>query len=190
MATLFSAIACLQTPAQQPTSAVRPDGLETPWDARKIVDDVQKQADEMEPLLAKIDPQGWVNSKGAPSTYIVQWLNAQSQVKNVDIVAERFERKTGSLVAGLDVYFRLEALEVTERSLEEGARRYDSRAVADKLAAMIARNFDGRQRMREYLQNLAASTEQDFKIADEEAQRCRSSLIKQTPAAGNRSKRK
>ena len=195
-ALLLDIMACLLPAARQQAPAVPPGGLETPWDARQIVSNVQQETEELQPLLARMNPQDWVTSKGAPTTYIAQWQSAQQQLKNVSVVSRLFSKKTDSLSTGLDVYFRLEALEVVERSLEEGARQYDSRAVADKLSTLIARNFDGRQRLRQYLQDLAVSIEQDFKIADEEAQRCRGNLSKQTPTASkpptasNRSKRK
>jgi hypothetical protein len=71
--------------------------------------------------------------------------------------------------------------------LSEGAQRYADRASADKLNALIAGNFDSRQRLRDYLRDLTTSTEQNFKIADREAQSCRAELSKQ--AAGKRSKK-
>lgn len=165
------------------------NGLETPWDVRSIVANLQRDTTDLDPLLAQINPQNWVDSKGAPSTYIVQWQSAQQQVKDLTTMLRTLSQKTESLPTGLDVYFRLEALEMVERSCEQGARQYDSRAIADKLSAMIARNFDSRQRLRDYLKNLAASTEENFRIADEEAQRCRTNLNRQ-PAGSTGTRRR
>jgi type II secretory pathway component GspD/PulD (secretin) len=173
------AIACAR--AQQPPAA----GLETPWDVRKILTDVTAQATGLKPLLAQLNPQQWAD-KGASTTYILQWQGAQRQLDDVQSFARQLSQKTDSLSLALEVYFRLEALEVTARSLEEGAQRYGTRAHADQLAAYIAQSFDSRQRLRDYLKDLTASTEQNFKIADEEAQRCRGIISKEAPSSSRK----
>jgi hypothetical protein len=70
-------------------------------------------------------------------------------------------------------------LEVTSRSLEEGVTRYGDRFTADQLGGLIARNFSRRERFRDYIRDLAASAEINFKLADEEAQRCRGMISKE-----------
>jgi hypothetical protein len=47
------------------------------------------------------------------------------------------------------------------------------------LAKLVAGNFDARQRLREYIRNLSADLEQNFKIADGEAQRCRGMISRE-----------
>jgi hypothetical protein len=165
----------------------QPAGLETPWDVRNILADLTAQASQLKPLLTQLDPQQWVN-KGASSTYILQWQTAQRQLNDVLISTQRLSQKTDSLSLALDTYFRFEALEVTARSLDEGAQRYGPRSTGDKLGAYVARSFDGRQRLRDYLQDLASSTEQNFKIADEEAQRCRGIISKEAPSSSKKKK--
>jgi hypothetical protein len=155
-------------------------GLETPWDARKIVAAVEQSDENLRPVLTKLTPQRWYDEKGAPSTYIVQWQAAQQQLNDVANTTRVLEQKIDSLPAALDVYFRMEALDVTARSLNEGAQRYADRATADQLSRLIAQNFTNRERFRDYIKDLASSTEQNFKIADEEAQRCRG-IISQQP---------
>ncbi|MBV9404951.1 MAG: hypothetical protein JO211_06380, partial [Acidobacteriaceae bacterium] len=126
-------------------------GLETPWDVRKILDQLVKDSQQLQPLLAQMDPQQWYDKKGAPSTYIVQWQTAQRQLKDVLYSAQQLSQKTESLPLALDTYFRLEALEVTTRTLEEGAQRYAPRVAADQLSAAIAHNFNNRERFRDYI---------------------------------------
>ncbi|MBV9156209.1 MAG: hypothetical protein JO097_08090 [Acidobacteriaceae bacterium] len=137
-----------------------------------------------------MNPQRWYDQKGAPTTYIIQWQTAQQQLKDVMVTAKLLAQKPNSLSLSLDVYFRLEALDVTTRSLDEGAQKYADRATADKLGALIAHNFNSRERFRDYLRDLAQSSEQNFKIADEEAQRCRGIISKEpAPSSTRRSKR-
>jgi hypothetical protein len=176
--------------AQQTTPAIPVAGLETPWSVQKIIADLQRDSMQLQPLLQQISPQRWSDQKGAPTTYIVQWQTAQQQLNDVITMTKLFAQKTESLSAALDVYFRLEALETTERALGEGAQRYDTRAISDKLNTLIAHNFGSRQRLRDYLRDLATTTEQNFKIADGEAQRCRGMISKEAPVdSGRKSKR-
>lgn len=169
--------------AQQKTPATPFAGLDTPWSVQKIIADLQNDSSQLRPLLQGISPQQWSDRKGAPTTYVLQWQSAQQQLNDVLIVTKLFAQKTESLSAALDVYFRLEALEVTERSLAEGVQKYDARAVSDQLNRLIAHNFDSRQRLRDYLRDLATTTEQNFKIADSEAQRCRGMISKEPPVS-------
>jgi hypothetical protein len=173
---------CCSASAQQP-----PAGLETPWDVQKILADLTAQTTQLKPLLVQLNPQQWVD-KGASSTYILQWQMAQRQLNDVLISMQRLSQKTDSLTAALDTYFRFEALEVSARSLGEGAQRYGPRATADRLGAYVAHSFDSRQRLRDYLEDLAGSTEQNFKIADEEAQRCRGIISKEAPSSSKKKK--
>ncbi len=171
---------------QQPV----PAGLETPWDVRKILAGLDKDSQQLQPLFANLNPQQWYEQKGAPTTYILQWQMAQQQLRDVMVTSTLLSQKTESLSLALDEYFRLEALEVTARSLEEGARKYADRASADKLSELIAHNFNSRERFRDYLRDLATSMEQNFKIADEEAQRCRGMISKEpAPTSAKRSKK-
>ena len=160
--------------------AVAESGLQNPWDVRKIVADLLNESEQLQPLLGHLNPQQWYDQKGAPTTYILQWQTAQRQLNDVKYATTQLQQKTESLSLALDLYFRLEALETTTRSLAEGVQRYADRASADKLNALIAGNFNSRERLRDYLRDLTTSTEQNFKIADEEAQSCRAAMSKQS----------
>ncbi len=173
----LTASLCAQAAKTAPqTQAPSITGLETPWDARQIVSQVEQNDEKLKPLLERINPQQWTDKKGAPSGYILQLQTAQQQLNDVAYTTRVLEQKIDSLSAALDVYFRMEALEVTARSLDEGAQHYADRATADQLTQLIAANFTSRERFRDYIKDLAASTEQNFKIADQEAQRCRAAL--------------
>ena len=173
------------TPAQ-----TAPAGLENPWDVRKIIAGLQNDTANLEPLLRQLNPQDWYQKKGAPSTYIIQWQSAQGQVNDIMAATKLFAQKTESLSLALDTYFRLEALEVVERALAEGVTRYDTPANAQRLNTLIAHNFDSRERIRGYIRDLAATTEENFRIADGEAQRCREMISKQPVANQARKSKK
>jgi hypothetical protein len=54
--------------------------------------------------------------------------------------------------------------------------------VGDLLVGVLGENSTNRDRLRQYITDLAANKEQEFQIADKEAQRCRGMLGKQAPA--------
>lgn len=184
-----------QNASQQPVPAARQQlnqaqgGLEAPWDVRAFVTAIQQNADRLRPLLAEMHPQQWYDDKGAPSTYILQVQQAQQQLTDVTLAGNNFAQKTDSLSAALDEYFRLEALDVTTRSLQQGARQYGPRGLADRVDVLLAQNFSSRERLRDYLRELAATNEQNFKVADEEAQRCRA-MISSEPCSSTKKPRK
>ncbi len=187
LASIAAAAYSFQQPSIPPQAQT---GLETPWDVRQIVADLQRNSEQLQPVISGMNPQQWYDQKGAPTTYIIQWQTAQQQLNDVMVTTRLLSQKTGSLSIALDVYFRLEALDVTTRSLQEGAQKYADRRTADKLSALIAHNFNSRERLRDYLRDLATSTEQNFKIADDEAQRCRGMISKEpAPNSTRKSKR-
>jgi hypothetical protein len=179
---VFVWTAALALAAQQAPLPPAPAGLQSPWDLRNILTALVKDNEQLKLLIAQLNPQQWYDQKGAPSTYVLQWTTAQRQVNDVVIASRLLSQNAESLSQALDTYFRLEALETSARSLDEGAHKYGERATADKLSELIGRNFSSRERFRDYLRDLATSKEQDFKIADAEAQRCRGMISKEPPA--------
>jgi hypothetical protein len=168
-------------PPSAPTGQIipKPAGLESAWTLRTILDELLKDNEKLEPLLAQMNPQEWVAKKGASDVYIQQWQIAHKQLSDVTAASKLLAQKTESLPLALDDYFRLEALEVTSRSLEEAVSRYGDRFTADQLNGLIARNFSRRERFRDYIRDLASTSEMNFKIADQEAQRCRGMISKE-----------
>lgn len=176
-------------PVPAPAGQIAQTGLETPWAVQDILANLQQDNQQLQSLLSNLNPQQWEQKKGAPGAYILQWQTAKTQLEDVMTTTKLLAQKTDSLPVALDVYFRLEALEITARSLAEGAQRYADRATSDRLNLLIAHNFNSRERFRDYLRDLAATEEQNFKIADDEAQRCRGMISKEPAPSTKRSKR-
>lgn len=169
--------------AQQPAPA--PAGMDAPWGVRKILDDLMADNEKLRSVLGSLNPQAW-EKKGASNGYVQQLQMGQRQLNDVTISSKLLAQKTESLPLALDNYFRLEALEVTARSLSEGALRYGDRHTADQLNTWVARSFTRRERFRDYIQDLAKTQEQSFRVADEEAQRCRGMISRQPAPSRSR----
>ncbi|HMF75721.1 MAG TPA: hypothetical protein VK604_08685 [Bryobacteraceae bacterium] len=180
MPSLF--LLCLVSFPSRAQSPPAPTGIPGPWGARQILDDLLKDNEKLTPLLNQMNPQEWASKKGASDVYFTQWQVAKQQLNDVITTSRLLSQKTESLPLALDDYFRLEALEVTTRSLQEAVLKYGDRSTADQLSGLIARNFGAREKFRDYIRDLATSQEQNFKAADLEAQRCRG-MISREPAA-------
>ncbi|MGA2883248.1 MAG: hypothetical protein ABSG13_30230 [Bryobacteraceae bacterium] len=153
-------------------------GVPSEWDARKLIDALSAQAQHLKPVIDQVKPADW-QSKGASETYVAQWNTAQAQLKYLISASEAFSRQPERLPLGLEAYFRMQAVESALGSLTEGVRKYQNPALASIMQAVIAENSTNRDRLRKYLQDLATQKEEEFQVADHEAQRCRAALLKQ-----------
>ncbi len=145
-----------------------------------MIEALNTQAQHLKPIIDQIQPSTW-QSKGAPDTYIAQWNTVEEQLKYLISSSDTFARQPERLSLGLDVYFRMQSLDSTFNSLSEGVRKYQNPALASLMQSVIAENTNNRDRLRQYLQDLATQKEQEFQVADREAQRCRAALLRQTP---------
>jgi hypothetical protein len=174
-------LACLCTAAAalgQAPPAAEDQGVASEWDARKLIDALTTQAQHLKPIIDQVQPAGWL-SKGAPDAYVAQWNSAQAQLKYLISASDAFSRQPERLPLGLDTYFRMLAVDSTLGSLTEGVRKYQNPALASIMQSVIAENSNNRDRLRQYLQDLATQKEEEFKVADREAQRCRAALLQQ-----------
>jgi hypothetical protein len=162
--------------AQAPPAADQ--GVASEWDARKLIDALGAQVQHLQPIIDQVQPAGWL-SKGASDTYVAQWSSAQAQLKYLISSSDAFSRQPERLPLGLDIYFRMQSVESTLASLTEGVRKYQNPALASLMQSVIAENSTNRDRLRQYLQDLATQKEEEFQVADREAQRCRAALLKQ-----------
>ena len=168
--TSFTFAALAQTPA----------GVATPWDTTPMIAALSAQAARLKPILDQLTPREWVQ-KGAPDAYIAQWKGAEDELIFLADSAKALEKQPERLPLALDTYFRLQSLELRLNSLVEGVRNYQNPAVGDLLVGVAAENSANRDKLRQYITDLAVTKEQEFEIADKEAQRCRGQLSKQTP---------
>jgi hypothetical protein len=175
-ACLSTALALGQTTGSPPPA--QDSGVASEWDARKLIDALTTQAQHLKPLIDQVQPADWL-SKGAPDAYVGQWNTAQAQLKYLISSSDAFSRQPERLSLGLDIYFRMQAVDATLGSLTEGVRKYQNPALASIMQSVIAENSTNRDRLRQYLQDLATQKEEEFQVADREAQRCRAALLQQ-----------
>jgi len=153
-------------------------GVQAEWDITQTLDALSAQAKRLKPILDQLTPQQWI-SKGAPDTYVKQWKNSQDELGYLVDTAKNLEKQPERLTVALETYFRMQSLEMQLRSLADGVRNYQNPAVGDLLIGVLAENSSNRDKLRQYITDLAATKEQEFKVVDQEAQRCRGVLSRQ-----------
>lgn len=166
--------------AQTPRPAA---GVESEWDLKKLLDAVSAGARRLKPIIEQANPESWRDTQAAQA-YTAQWKSTQDEIQYLNVTADKLVQQPESLTITLETYFRMQALESSVASLVEGIRKYQNPAVADLLQSALVENLNNRERLKTYLVELAQTKEQEFKIMDKEAQRCRAIMTKQPPAQG------
>ena len=161
----------------------QPSGVTSEWDVRKLLENIDLEAQHLKPVIDQVKPESWL-AKGASGTYIAQWKSAQAELRYFLTSSEGLSRQPEKLTLALDTYFRMQAMESLIGSIVEGVRKYQNPALASLIQTLIGENNANRDRLRQYVQDLAAQKEQELQIADKEAQRCRETLMRQPPHKG------
>jgi hypothetical protein len=165
-----------------------PAGVASEWDVRKLLERLDVQAQHLKPVIEQVQPETWI-SKGAPDTYQVQWKAGRAELTYFLASAQALARQPDRLTLALETYFRMLAMESTLGSLMEGVRKYQSPELAEQMQTIVSENGTNRDQLRQYMQDLAAQKEQEFKVADTEAQRCRGMLMQQPAATPKKTSR-
>ena len=151
------------------------------WDISKTLAALSSQAARLRPILDQLTPLDWV-ARGAPEAYVSQWRGSRQELEYLVESAGALEKQPERLTVALDTYFRTQTLETRLSSLVDGVRNYQNPAVGDLLVGVLAENSSNRDKLRNYISDLAAQKEQEFGVVDKEAQRCRG-VISRQPAA-------
>jgi len=152
------------------------EGLAPEWEVRKQLAALVEHVGQFKPVLEKIDPAGW---KGAPAEYGTQLERVRAEIGYLVTTTQSLEKRPDRLTLALEAYFRMQSVDQMLRSLEAGIRKYQNPAIADLLQGLTSQAAADREQLRQYIVDLAADREVQFRVMDEEAQRCRSTLSRQ-----------
>jgi hypothetical protein len=178
---IAAATACwLAIPAQQQSPAVADrvpvDASEVPTIAARI----SQRSEHLSPMLEQVHPAEWV-AKGAPEAYASQWKSLAEQnqaIKNdMTAIAEHPEGMQDAMRA----LFRVHRFDSDLNALLVGVRRYQNPALADLIESVATGDQSGVEKLQQYVLDLADASEQQLRIENDEAQRCRSTLANQPP---------
>jgi hypothetical protein len=150
-------------------------GVIPAWELNKQLDGLIAQVRKLMPLLEQVRTQDW-----SVDGYTAQRKAAMEQVEYLSRSAGALAREPEKMSFALDAYLRLDALEKMLDSLSEGVRRHQNPALGDLIQAAISENATHRGRLQNYLVELVATKQDELRIANEEAQRCRSAVMNPT----------
>jgi hypothetical protein len=176
---IFAAGAAAQTGGPAKPATAQSQGVPEVWDTRTMARNLQSLPQRLKPVLDQIHPENWV-SQGAPHEYVTQLENTQAELRYFQQSSDAFIKEPERLPLALDTYFRMQSLDTMLGSLIQGIRRYQNPAVGDLVQGIISENSGNRDRLRDYIRELATEKEQEFKIADREAQRCRGAINRES----------
>jgi len=163
--------------------AAQSGGIPPEWEVRKQMTALAEHVQRFEPVLDQIHAEDWVK-KGAPQAYVGQLASTRAQIGYLVGSTKELAAHPERMTTALDTFFRMESVEAMLRSVVAGIRKYQNPAVAELLAGLIADTSADRDKLRQYLVDLAADREQQYKVMDQEAQRCRAALSRgAAPAA-------
>jgi len=151
-------------------------GLTNPWDFKKTIENLTLYSGKLTPILDGVRPDEW---RGAPAGYAAQQTMVKTQLSSITILLQGLAKDPERLPAVLDLFFRYENFDITLASLIEEVRRYQNPAVADLITGMRNENSPARQGLKDYMVELATTKDQELRIVDQEAQRCRGQLLRQ-----------
>ncbi len=172
--------------AWQPSRAQGP-AVPPEWEVRDALAALIETVGKLEPLVEAVKPEDWV-AKGAPAAYAAQWKSVKEETSHAIGSARQLEKEPERLTLALETYFRLQSVDAMLVSLAEGVAKYQNPALADLIRGAAAESAPGRERLRQYIVQLAALREEQLAVANQEAQRCRTRMLQQAPPRGQGSR--
>jgi len=151
-------------------------GMQNAWDIHKTLAAVALLADRLAPVVDQIHPENW---NGAPDGYVAQAKTCRNELRALATESRKLDQNPEKLTDALQLLFRIRAAETVLASFSEGLRKYANPPLADMLNAAIAEDAGNKDRLQQYVLELAMAREQEFRVADQEAQRCRQTLSRQ-----------
>jgi len=172
--------------AQSPAALLPAAGLESDWEIAAVLQEIGAHAARVMPLLDRADPRQWA-AKGAPAAYADQLQSSKDQARALADAAKTLAANPETLSAELQVLFREQGLETLLNSVAEAMRKYQDPAAAQELIAAAAESGGDRDKLQQYVVNLASEREKEYQVMDREAQRCRALVL--APAAPAKKKK-
>ena len=149
----------------------------TEYDAAQLFNTVADQTQKLAPMIEQINTAEWI-AKGAAPTYGQLREGALAQNKAIVQGMRELSQHPGKLSECMTQLFRIQSMEMELISLDPGLRKYQNPALADLISSILAEGHRNRDRFRQYVVDLTSHKEEQFDVADKEAQRCRESISK------------
>lgn len=157
------------------TASQPADGIASEWDVKKRMAAMADDVGRVEDLLARVRPNEWI-AKGAPDAYLRQLDSSKESMQALLAATAKVAKDPEKLSAALDALFRMDSMDLFLQSLQQGVRKYQGPSLADDIVRFMSDNARHRDMLRQHSVELAAAREQELKVINAEAQRCRTEL--------------
>jgi hypothetical protein len=164
------------------SAQVASPGLPPLWETKQMLTTFIAGFERLKPLLEQIKPQTW-KDQVAGEAYQKQAHAAQDGLRFLGYNIENLIHQPDTLPVALESFLRMQSLESSIVAITGAIRRHQDTVLADRLEAVLAANSDNKEKLRQYLIDLAAAREEEFRLVDREAQKCRNFLSR--PPASN-----
>ena len=161
-----------------PVLPAQSEGLPPEWEIRKDLEALVEQTRRLSTPLATLKPADWVG-RGAPAAYQGQLQSVRAENEYLAGSAAKLAKDPEQLTVALETYLRMQSRDALLNSLSDGVARYQNPALADLIRAAMAESAASGEKLRQYLVRLAALKEEQLKVANQEAQRCRALTLQQ-----------
>jgi hypothetical protein len=181
LAVLLGGAACwLMVRAQQPAAQTSSPVAAIPADQRTIemFQRIAQYPGRLAPYLEQVHTSEWV-AKGAPATYNAQLASARQQIDAIRNEMSSLAEQPENMQDSIRALFRVQTFHRLIDSLMGGLRKYQNPALADLIQSVAVEDQEDLSRLQEYILELANAREQEFRVVDHEAQRCRATLSKE-----------
>lgn len=153
------------------------EGTVPRWEIIELAEDLYRNAGKVREILKRVRPGEW-NQAGASSVYVSQRAVLKDNVNSLTLSAQEMIREPEKLSAAINTFLWLERVGSMVDSVAAGVRRYQSTALADFLESAGAKTLSSENLFKQYIRQRAVDQENELAIASDEAQRCRSELLK------------
>lgn len=161
-------------------AAAQSGGVPPEWEVRQDLAGLAERIQRFKPILDQVKPQAW---QGAPAAYVEQGKRIGAEIDYLISATQALAAQPEKLTAALTTYFRMQSLDLMLRSYADGIRKYQNPALAELLQGALSTSAADREKLRVYIVDLAAFKEQQFRVADQEAQQCRGAPSRHPQAA-------
>jgi hypothetical protein len=146
------------------------------WDTPQLFTELTKANIKLQPVLRQIHPNEW---KGAPANSQALWESSVHANQALQTEVAAVAKTPDNLAESLRLLEQVRDFNESVLQLSSAVRQYQNPELADLIDGMLTEGKPARDAYVQRVLDLAQQREEQFQVADHEAQRCRELLSKQ-----------
>lgn len=162
-------------PGQAPQASTQPAGLTPPWEATRIVEDLREPAGKLNAALGRLTVRLW-EGPAAPN-YVGIVESARRQISAIGAALELLAKQPDRLTSVVRLFVALQQIEPSLDNAARGAEQFQSLEAAQDIRQATNAFMNRRQRLVEYMLELASFMEKNTGLQQQELDACRRELF-------------